>query len=171
MKGVFGDREIPVFTVLGEADRAHTAGNLDKAEHLYLKVIDREPGNFVARFLSGIIRFQRGDFQGSLDALNGVAGTDAPPADRARALLHIAHALRHLNRLDEALEACTRAVMLEPGFALASFVRADLFYRTGRYAESWRDYQDVKRLSPDLITEALTQRMNELSRLQSTGSR
>lgn len=86
-------------SLLDEALRLHDTGDWTAAEGLYRKVLEQDPGQFVAIHQLGVIRNQRGDYEGAVQAFS-----EALPRFPKSALLHfnLGNAYAHLARYDEA---------------------------------------------------------------------
>ena len=65
----------------------------------------------------------------------------------AAAYCNMALALMSLGRLDEGIEACRRAIFLEPGSAVATFNLGCLQLAAGNFQEGWENYES-RRLEP-----------------------
>ncbi len=57
-------------TKIKEAISLHKAGQLQKAEHVCLEIINEEPNNFFILYLLGIIALQKKDLRSSVDLFN-----------------------------------------------------------------------------------------------------
>ena len=163
MKRVFGIHELPTIILKTEAGNALNLGQVEKAERLCQIIFAKDPKNFQALYVSGVIRAQRGDFHGSLDLLGQALTAGSSSLDCARAMLHYANALRQLGKPSEALDACSKAIEIAPGFALARFIRADMYYQAAQYKEALGDYHEVEKLSPNLIDAGARQRLDQLN--------
>ncbi|KPF81394.1 hypothetical protein IP70_24225 [alpha proteobacterium AAP38] len=92
----------------------HDAGRLAEAETAYRSVLDRAPGHGDALNRLGVLHLQRGEYAAAAPIME--AAVKAVPNDPVRHS-NLASALRRLNRLPDALNACLQAVRLAPDFA------------------------------------------------------
>ncbi len=101
--------------LLAQAMAHHQAGRLDEAARLYGQVLAAEPANPDALHLLGVIHQQRGDCQTSVTLIEQAI------ALRPNAHYHcnLANALTGVGRYQDAVEACHRALALDPGLAMA----------------------------------------------------
>lgn len=120
-----------VAELFSAAAALHDAGRLGEAEGAYRAVLDRVPGHGDALGRLGVLYLQKGDYAAALPVLE--ATVKAAPDDALRHS-NLASALRRLNRLPEALDACVKALRLAPDFAdgLVNLVNIlDQMQRTG----------------------------------------
>ena len=99
-------------SLLERAMAAHQRGELDSAETLYATILAREPDQFTATHLLGVLKTQRGDFQAAVQLLTG-ALTLNPRS--ALAHLNLGLALWNLDRCEEALAHYRFSLRLNPG--------------------------------------------------------
>jgi len=102
-------------TFLAQAMAHHQAGRLDEAARLYGRVLETEPANPDALHLLGVIHQQRGDCRTSVTLIEQ-AITLRP---NAHYHCNLANALTGVGRHQDAVEACHRALALDPGLAMA----------------------------------------------------
>lgn len=132
-------------------DRAighHQAGRLAEAERLYSQILGRDPRDFDALHLLGVIRQQQGRSQEAA-ALIGAAIQRKPASARAQSNYGLA--LADLGRLDEALAALDRAVVADPDFADAHSNRASVLLRLGRDDEALASAGRALALAPNHV--------------------
>jgi len=96
---------------LQTALRAHQAGQLAPAEHIYRCVLEAEPENIEAQHLLGVVLLQNGDPEGALPLLEQAA-TRAPERPDYHNRLGVA--LAALGRIDEAIVAYRKAIASKP---------------------------------------------------------
>lgn len=92
----------------------HDAGRLTEAAAGYRSVLAQAPDHGDTLNRLGILHLQAGDYAAACPMLE--AAVRAAPDDAVRHC-NLASALRRLNRLPEALEACLQALRLSPDFA------------------------------------------------------
>jgi tetratricopeptide (TPR) repeat protein len=93
----------------------HQAGRLDQAARLYGQVLEQDANDPDALHLLGVVHQQRGDFDASITLIERAI------ALRSSAHYHcnLANALTGVGRFEEAVEACRRALALDPRLGMA----------------------------------------------------
>ncbi len=99
-------------SAIADASEHHQAGRLDKAEALYRKVLQRDPGNVDALHLLGLAALNRGNPSQAIQLI-GRALAAAPGF--APAYVNLGNAQRAANRLADACASYRRAIALQPG--------------------------------------------------------
>ena len=140
--------------LLRQALDAQQQGNRSQAERLYLEVLAREPGNFDANHLLGVLHFQEGRAGEALRHL-GMALTVNPEA--AAALAHRALVLHAMGRSADALVDLDRALALKPEQVEALNWRGMVLEALGRPAEALASLETALALDPR-HAEALSNR-------------
>jgi tetratricopeptide (TPR) repeat protein len=102
--------------LLRDADRARDSRDWALAEMLYAGFLARRPDAWGIRVQQGHCRKEQGDPAGALDLYRQA---EAEATEDADLQLQIGHALKLLDRPEEAEVAYARAVQLDPGFAPA----------------------------------------------------
>jgi tetratricopeptide (TPR) repeat protein len=101
-----------------------------------------------------------GERLGALEPSETVAPTPATPEDRGRRLLEEAFRLSEAGRLQQAIQACQRAIAITPTSTSAHSLLGTLFERAGDREGAIREYEQVLTLSPGSTVER--RRLNEL---------
>ncbi len=101
-----------------------------------------------------------GERLGSAEVGETAAPTPASPEERARRLLEDAFRLSEAGRLQQAIQACHRAIALTPTSSSAHSLLGTLFERVGDRQGAIREYEQVLTLSPGSTVER--RRLNEL---------
>src|SRR5215472_3883548 len=96
---------------LAVAMEHHQAGRLDRAEAIYRKVLQKNPGNVDALHLLGLAAFNRGHLERAIQLI-GRALAAAP--NLAPAHINLGNAQRAAGRLAEAVASYRRAIALKP---------------------------------------------------------
>jgi predicted O-linked N-acetylglucosamine transferase (SPINDLY family) len=148
----------PSRAVLDKAIGHHQAGQLAEAERLYRQILARDPKDFDALHLLGVVRHQQGRGAEAVE-LVGAAVQQNP--DSARALSNYGLILSELGRFDEALTALDRAVAVNPGFADAHNNRSSVLQRLGRNEDALASVERALALQQDHV-EAHNNRGNAL---------
>lgn len=131
---------------LAEAMALHQAGRIDEARVRLRKVLSREPGNFQAVFMAGMLQLQAGDLPGGIGLLQRAAVLN-PASPEVHGNLGIA--LRSAGRNDAALMHLDRALTLAPASSPIQFNRATVLQALGRHDEAVAAYDAVLTHTPE----------------------
>lgn len=153
-----------VADLLRRAAAHHQRGALNEAEALYRQVLDRQPHNFDALHLYGVLKHQRGQ---SAEALTLIA--QALKANAQAPAAHANHSvvLTVLEQYEEAIAACERAIRLKPDYADAFNNCGNALRALKRHDEALKKLEQALALRP-AYAEAFNNRGNvfmELARL------
>jgi tetratricopeptide (TPR) repeat protein len=140
--------------LLNQAVDAQQKGERLLAERLYLEILAREPQNFNANHLLGVLRFQQGMPKEALRHL-GAALTVSPEASEA--LAHRALVLHAMGRSAEALTDLDRALAPKPDQVEPLNWRGMVLEALGRPAEALASLDAALTIAPD-HAEALSNR-------------
>jgi predicted O-linked N-acetylglucosamine transferase (SPINDLY family) len=124
----------------------HQQGRLVEAEALYRQVLERDPKNFGALHLTGLIHYQRGAFGDAADWIGRALAVN-PASPEAHSNLGLA--LLDLKRPEEALAAHERSLKLRPDVPDSLNNRANALQALNRPAEALADYDRALKLRPD----------------------
>ena len=149
----------------GRAYARHAHGELRRARRLYLRILHREPGNFPARHMLGLVRYQEGALPEALTHFD--AALEINPGV-AEAWSNYGLVLSALERFDDAVEAFTRAIEIRPDYPEAFNNRAIALTRLGRLDDAVDDCNWALGLRPD-YPEALNNCANALRDLGRRG--
>jgi predicted TPR repeat methyltransferase len=127
-----------VGALLRHAVSLHQQGRLEQAQDLYRQVLERDPRQFDALHLSGVIERQRGDPARAVDLIRAALQIDP---QQARAHCNLGAALQDLGQLDAALDSYETALRLDPRYALAWNNRGNTLRRLGRLPEALDSYE------------------------------
>lgn len=147
-----------VTDTLRRATAYHQRGQLGEAEQLYRQVLTRQPKNFDALHLFGVLMHQRGM---SIEALALIREALKANERSAAALSNQAIVLAALERTDDALASYDRALALKPDFAEALNSRGNLMIKLGRTADALANYEQALDAEPRYI-DALVNRATTL---------
>ena len=148
--------------VFNQAADLHRKGDLARAEQLYLRLLELQPGHFDALQMLGILRYQQGRFLDAL-ALIGAALKENPNA--APALLNYGLVLDALARREEALASYDKALAIQPDYAEALYNRGLVLRGLQRPAEALASFERALSIKPG-YAEAHYNRGNALQDLQ-----
>jgi protein O-GlcNAc transferase len=134
-----------VAALLQQAGAAHAKGLLAEAEQLCRSVVQRQPANFDAHHMLGIIALQAGRPD------EGVAhirrATTLSPRN-AQAQTNLANALVYVQRTEEALRHYARALELDPRSAVILTNQGSALQLLDRHAEAADSFARLLQLSP-----------------------
>ena len=116
----------------------HQNGRLAEADLLYKKVRKTEPNNVVAIMLSGVLTFQLGQFELSLNLLSRAISLKP---DYAMALYNRGNVLTEIKRFDEAMADYDKAISLKPDYAEAHWNKSLQLLLRGEFASGWELYE------------------------------
>jgi tetratricopeptide (TPR) repeat protein len=137
---------------LRRATAHHQRGQLNEAEALYRQALTRQPKNFDALHLLGVLMHQRGK---SSEALELIGEALKSNAQSAAALSNQAIVLAALGKNDEALTSYDQAIALKPDYAEALNSRGNLLVKLGRTADALKSYERSIAANPRSL-DALT---------------
>ena len=130
------------------AYRLQTAGDLDAAEPLYRRVLEKQPRHAEALYLLGSLYAQQGRCAEALPLLDRAL---AVRPHFTEALNNRAVALKELGRLPEALAAYDAVLALRPGYAEAHNNRGITLQALGRWEEAAESYRQAHAANPSYI--------------------
>lgn len=120
-------------SLLSRAFDLHRQGRLTQAEDAYRRLLHAHPAHFDAIHMLGVIAYQRGDYQGAVDAI--LHAVQIRPQD-ASAHSNLGNAFLKLGRHADALTAYRNALRLKPDFTDALSNLGSLLHASGRSAEA-----------------------------------
>jgi protein O-GlcNAc transferase len=145
------DLPAPMADEFAEAARLHQAGDLDRAEAAYRRILAARPGHADAAHLLGVLEHQRGHHEAAAGRI-GSAIARAP--GRADYRSNLGTVLRALGRLDEAVAAYREALRLAPDYPDALANLGVVFHDLGRLDEALPPFEAALRLDPDHVNAA-----------------
>ena len=134
-----------VAALLQQAGAAHAQGLLAEAERLYRSVLEREPRNFEAQHMLGIIALQSGRWDEGVALMR--KATELSPRN-AGAQANLANALVQVQRADEALQHFARALELDPRSAVILANQGSTLQLLDRHAEAADSFARLLELAP-----------------------
>jgi len=140
----------------------HAQGRLPDAERSYRHVLQRQPGNFVALHMLGLVALQTGR---SETAVRLIGKAIALQPDYIDAYNNRGLALHELGRFEEAMANFDKAIALQPDDADLHSNRGLALEAQKRPAEALASYDQAIALRPD-FPEAHNNRGNTLQSLQ-----
>jgi protein O-GlcNAc transferase len=148
-----------------QAKALHRMGRIAEAEAVYRSVLARNPREFDALHLLGLIRYQQGR-PSEAHALLSQAIKLRPRSPQALSVLMAS--LLALGRLDEALAACDRLIAIDARDIDALFNRGVVLSRLRRFADALLAFDKVLARDPGSV-DALFERGNVLAALSRFG--
>jgi predicted O-linked N-acetylglucosamine transferase (SPINDLY family)/glycosyltransferase involved in cell wall biosynthesis len=158
--GSFGLSRVDM--LLQKAAAHHADGQLPQAEALYRQVVEISPQHSVALHLLGLIAFQGGQSERSLDLIE--RAIHANP-EYAEAYCSRGNALYQLMRYPEAVESFDKAIRLNPMQAEAHHNRGSALNAMHQQKAALQSYDEAIRLDPNYV-EAYFNRGNVLLALK-----
>ena len=131
---------------LKDAFQLHTQGRLQEAERAYGEILNRQPGNFQALHLTGVLLLQKGERARGVEFLQRSLRIEPrqPLAHR-----DLGNAFQQAGLMDEALASYDRALALKNDIADLHNNRAIVLTALGRPAEALQSYGRAVALKPD----------------------
>ncbi len=132
--------------MLKEAFALHAQGKLAEAERAYAELLRRQPDNFQALHLCGVLALQRGQVEQAIALLSRSLALEPrqPLAHR-----DLGNALQQSQRFAEALAAYDRALALKPDQADIYNNRGIALAKLNRTEEALASYERAIALKPD----------------------
>jgi len=138
----------PCESEINAAIRFHQAGQLAKAEPIYRNILAAEPDNFDALHLLGVLAYQSGRLDESLELLSK---TIQKHCSHSSAFISLGNTLTALNRYNEAAEYYHQALELEPDNAGIHYNLGNVLHFIDRNEEAVSWYQKALTIKPDFI--------------------
>ena len=141
----------------------HQCGQLVEAEQIYLSTLRREPKQFDATHLLGVIYLQRRQFKAAEEQIGLAIQINPRIAD---AYNNLGQVLEQLERLDEALARYDTALALRPDYLDALNNRGNVLRHLHRHNEALASYNKAIARKPD-YAEAFSNRgaaLNDIGR-------
>jgi tetratricopeptide (TPR) repeat protein len=148
----------PVSILLQQALSLHQKGQLDQAEVIYKKVMEKAPAHFEAAYLFGMLKLHKQDWAAAAEQIERAIKLKP---DHVDAYFDRATALEHLGRDHDVLRSLDLALALKPNFTDAQIKRGNVLRRLSRSREALTAYQKALSADPD-NAEAWFQQGNAL---------
>ena len=131
---------------LREGFALQQSGALDQAAAVYHKVLERDPRQFGALHLLGVIAAQRGAFAEAVTFMTRAIAVDP---NHAGAHYNLGYALEDLRRFPEAIAAYDRAIALQPNHPVAYNNRGVALMALRDHAGARASFERALALAPD----------------------
>lgn len=135
--------------VLQELRRAislHEDDKFDQAEEIYRAILKKEPENFDAQHLLGVLTAQNGRYELAEAMIRGALKIKPKSID---AHTNLAQLLSDTYRRQKAVEVCDQALALDPNHTVALAKRGDALHRLRRHAESIATFERLLQVDPE----------------------
>lgn len=116
---------------IAQGAELHQAGRLDEAAIIYSSILSRQPNDFDASHLLGVVALQQGRFDEAQRLIGAALATR--PSDTA-ALGNLAAAYLRDGKPEQALSCCETALASDPDSALALLNAGTALYQLGRFS-------------------------------------
>jgi tetratricopeptide (TPR) repeat protein len=132
--------------MLKEAFALHAQGKLAEAERAYAEILRRQPRNFQALHLLGVVALQQGQTERGIDLLR-----QALKLEPRQPLAHrdLGNAMQQLERFEEALASYDKSLALKPDLADAHNNRGIALAALKRPDDALASYSRAIALKPD----------------------
>ena len=134
--------------LLAQALQLHRQGQLDSAESLYRRALQRNSRQIEALHFLGVLTSQRGRHAEAAEWIGQALDVDPRYAD---AWNNLGNVLAALDRWDEAADAYRRASELAPDNPSARCNQGVMLLRSQRFAEAVAAFQQAIALAPALV--------------------
>jgi len=124
------------------------SGELLEAESICQEILKIEPNNPNVLHMLGVVAFQAGMFDVSVELINGALDFGLKDAS---AHYNMANAFKAQGMLNEAIEHYNKAINLEPGYAIAFNNLGDALQSQGYISEAIASYRKAVELDAELM--------------------
>jgi len=135
-------------TLIEQALQEHLAGNLQKAEKMYRKVLECEPDNADAIHFLGVLAHQMGNHDLAVALIKKALSIKPKYLE---AYVNLGIVLSKLGRFDEAISAYQNILSINPDSEDALFNLANIYQQTGNIGEAIRGYERLLSKNPHHI--------------------
>ena len=135
---------------LNQAVALHQAGKLPKAEQLYQQVLADNPRNSDALHLLGVIAYQVGKHEISVNLITNAIEIDS---QQVEAYNNLGIVFKEQGKLEKSVQAHHKAIEIQPDHAEAHYNLGDTYQKQGKLEESIQAYYKAIEIQPN-YTEA-----------------
>jgi predicted O-linked N-acetylglucosamine transferase (SPINDLY family) len=134
--------------ILDAAFARHEVGELDQAEALYRKALEKDPRHAESLHLLGLIAYQQGKFPSAIELISRALPEldDLPEAH-----LNLGNALREVGQWAEAVGCYRRAIALDPDYGMAHSNLARTLNDQGLFEVGLESARRAVALIPDFL--------------------
>lgn len=155
-KPVFNQKVDKLRVKLEQALDEQRRGNLDRAKELYREILKKDPNNFDATHLLGVIHYQKKDFETAVKLIK--KSLEFRP-DEKSALNNLGNALSDLKKYDESIRCFTKAISRDENYVDAYSNRALSYFQLENYRESFLDAERALKINPNHPSAIFTKAM------------
>lgn len=137
---------------LNEAVLLHQRGNIDEAQEIYIRLLDKNPGNADVTFLLGVVAIQKKDWSKAVDLINSVINLNP---ENPKFYYHRALANNELGNLKESILDYNLAIAKNPAYIEAYLNRGAVEQRMQCYEAAIQSYNSVIDLNSGYIAAYL----------------
>ncbi len=131
---------------LQEAIKCHQNGDLDKAEPIYMKMLEAQPDNLDALFLLGTLSFQKLDFGKAVSLLNKALVISPESAEIYN---NLGNVYREQGITDKAIACYLNALTLKQDFAEAHNNLGVAWTNSGKFAAAGASFKKAVHICPE----------------------
>ena len=131
---------------LNQAVALHQAGKLPKAEQLYQQVLADNPRNSDALHLLGVIAYQVGKHEISVNLITNAIEIDS---QQVEAYNNLGIVFKEQGKLEESVQAHHKAIEIQPDHAEAHYNLGDTYQKQGKLEESIQAYYKAIEIQPN----------------------
>jgi tetratricopeptide (TPR) repeat protein len=136
--------EVTIAEAFTEALAHHQAGRINKAEPLYRAILGTDPNHADSLHLLGVIAIQVRRFDVAVQLINEALARHKSAAYYS----NLSTALLNIGRVDDAIEACRQALLIDPTHADAELNRGTALMAQGKIEEASACFRQAIALRP-----------------------
>jgi predicted O-linked N-acetylglucosamine transferase (SPINDLY family) len=148
VKGQSATPAVSEVTTLQLAISLHEQGKLAQAQSIYLQLLELDARNADALHLLGVVAYQTGQYQGSVDMIGRAIGINSSVASYHS---NLGLALHELKQFNAAVVSYDRAINLDPTYALAYSNGGNALLELNRVNEALASYDKAIVLDPNYV--------------------
>jgi protein O-GlcNAc transferase len=134
-------------SALASAFEYHQAGNLQQAENIYKKILEKQPDHFDALHMLGVLCSQRRNHDLAIQYIGRALQINP---DSFFAHYNLGNVLKSMGQDEKALSCYQKSLQLNPDFVLSYLLLGEIFLKRDRLDEAITCYQKALQLNPDI---------------------
>ena len=139
-------RGLPVGEAITDALKLLRQGDLSQGEAICEAILLKDPKNFSALHLLGVVRSQQGNYDSAVGLIGKALKLHPKSADTH---CNLGDALRKLERFEEAIDSYRQAIAIHPDFSKAHFSLAIALSALRFHEEAVTSYRRALEIRPD----------------------
>ena len=151
-----------MINLINQAFDLFRQGNIDKAKDISLNVLEKDPKNFNALQLLGIIDYQKKNFLNSAEMFKKSININP---NHAESYNNYSLALSNLNKFEEAIASWNNAIKINPNYAEAFYNQGNAYLELKKFNSALESYNQAIKIKPD-YKQAYNNRGNVLKDLR-----